>query len=56
VGSVLRDAKFSLLPDKIMVNGTSHVVGSSLEEVLMAYEAEWPTCDQYVEDTIRELK
>jgi len=61
VGAVLRDAKFFLLPDVVRVNGTSHVIGSSqggivCEEVLMATKAEWPTCDQYVEDTIRELR
>jgi len=61
VGAVLRDAKFFLLPDIIKINGSSHVVGYShagyvAEGVLMASKAEWPTCDQYVEDTIRELQ
>jgi len=60
MGAVLRDAKFFLLPDVVRINGTSHVLGSShwgtCDEVLMASKVEWPTCDQYVENTIRELR
>jgi len=31
-------------------------VGAVRDELVMATKAEWPACDQYVEDTIREVK
>jgi len=61
VGALLRDARFFLLPDNIMINQIGYTLNASRgakirDEAMMATKAEWPTFEQYVEDIITSIK